>query len=197
MKNKIVVILLIILFIGLSFYLYPKIFDKKKVEEIVIDKTEEISAESNIIKDINYTSEDGKGNKYIINAVKGEIDYSNTNIMFLTGVEAIIKLNNSNNIVITSDYGKYNIENFDTIFSKNVISKYLDNKITGEYLDFSLNRNTMIISRNVIYTNPENILEADVVEMNLDTKNTKVFMYKSNEKVNIKSKNWYGDYKKI
>lgn len=197
MKNKIVVILLIILFIGLSFYLYPKIFDKKKVEEIVIDKTEEISAETNIIKDINYTSEDGKGNKYIVNAVKGEIDYSNTNIMFLTDVEATIKLNNSNIIVITSDYGKYNIENFDTIFSKNVISKYLDNKITGEYLDFSLNRNTMIISRNVIYTNPENILEADVVEMNLDTKNTKVFMYKSNEKVNIKSKNWYGDYKKI
>jgi len=197
MKNKIVVILLIILFIGLSFYLYPKIFDKKKVEEIVIIETEEISAESNIIKDINYTSDDGKGNKYIINAVKGEIDYSNTNIMFLTDVEATIKLNNSNNIVITSDYGKYNTENFDTIFSKNVISKYLDNKITGEYLDFSLNRNTMIMSKNVIYTNPENILKADVIEMNLDTKNTKVFMYKSNEKVNIKSKNWYGDYKKI
>lgn len=197
MKNKIVVILLIILFIGLSFYLYPKIFDKKKVEEIVVNETGEISAESNIIKDINYTSDDGKGNKYIINAVKGEIDYSNTNIMFLTDVKATIKLNNSNNIVITSDYGKYNIENFDTIFSKNVISKYLDNKITGEYLDFSLNRNTMIMSRNVIYSNPENILEADVIEMNLDTKNTKVFMYKSNEKVNIKSKNWYGDYKKI
>ena len=197
MKNKIVVILLIILFIGLSFYLYPKIFDKKKVEEIVIIETEEISAESNIIKDINYTSDDGKGNKYIINAVKGEIDYSNTNIMFLTDVKATIKLNNSNNIVITSDYGKYNIENFDTIFSKNVISKYLDNKITGEYLDFSLNRNTMIMSKNVIYTNPENILKADVIEMNLDTKNTKVFMYKNNEKVNIKSKNWYGDYKKI
>jgi len=197
MKNKIAVILLIILFISLSFYLYPKIFDKKKVEEIVVNEAEEISAESNIIKDINYISEDGKGNKYIINAVKGEIDYSNTNIMFLTDVEATIKLNNSNNIVITSDYGKYNIENFDTIFSKNVISKYLDNKIIGEYLDFSLNRNTMIMSRNVIYTNPENILEADVIEMNLDTKNTKVFMYKSNEKVNIKSKNWYGDYKKI
>ena len=97
--------------------------------------------------------------------LEGEIDYSNnSDIMFLTDVKATIKLvKNSNNIVITSDYGKYNIENYDTIFSKNVISKYLDNKITGEYLDFSLNRNTMIISRNVIYTNPENILEADVI----------------------------------
>lgn len=188
MKNKIVVILLIILFIGLSFYLYPKIFVKKKVEEIVIIETEEISAESNIIKDINYTSDDGKGNKYIINAVKGEIDYSNTNIMFLTDVKATIKLNNSNNIVITSDYGKYNIENFDTIFSKNVISNYLDNKITGEYLDFSIKRNSMIISKQVVYTNLENILKADIVEIDIDTKDTKIFMFKNNEKVNIKNR---------
>ena len=65
----------------------------------------------------------------------------------------------------------------------------MDNKITGEYLDFSLNRNSMIISRNVIYSNFENILEADVVEMDLNTKDTKVFMYKDNEKVNIKNKN--------
>ena len=53
---------------------------------------------------------------------------------------------------ITSDYGKYNTNNFDTIFSKNVIINYIDNKITGEYLDFSMKK-TMIISRNVIYTN--------------------------------------------
>ena len=99
------------------------------------------------------------------------------------------RLNNSNNIYITSDFGKYNIENFDTIFSKNVISKYLDNKITGEYLDFSLNRNSIIISRNVVYSNFENILESDVIEMDLNTKDTKVFMYKDNEKVNIKNKN--------
>jgi hypothetical protein len=47
----------------------------------------------------------------------------------------------------------------------------------------------MIISRNVIYTNLENILKADVIEMNVQTKDTKIFMYKNNEKVNIKSKN--------
>ena len=47
----------------------------------------------------------------------------------------------------------------------------------------------MIISRNVIYSNFENILEADVVEMDLSTKDTKVCMYKENEKVNIKNKN--------
>ena len=43
--------------------------------------------------------------------------------------------------------------------------KYLDNTITSDYLDFSLKRNTMIISRNVIYTNSDNILKSDVVEI--------------------------------
>ena len=84
-------------------------------------------------------------------------------------------------ITIVSDYGKYNSENFDTIFSKNLIINYLDNKISGEYLDFSLKRNSMIISKNVIYSNLENILTADVIEMNIKTKDTKIYMY-DNEK---------------
>ena len=65
----------------------------------------------------------------------------------------------------------------------------MENQITGEYLDFSFDRNSLIISRNVIYTNEENILNADVIEMDINTKDTKVFMYSANEKVNIKSKN--------
>ena len=88
-----------------------------------------------------------------------------------------------------SDFGKYNSVNFDTIFSKNLIIDYLDNKITGEYLDFSLERNSMIISKNVIFNNFNNILRADVVELDIKTKDTKIFMYEEKKKVNIKSKN--------
>ena len=48
----------------------------------------------------------------------------------------------------------------------------------------------MIISKNVIYTNKENILKADVIEVEIDTKNTKIFMYEKDKKVNIKNKNY-------
>ena len=143
---------------------------------------------SNIIENVKYQSTDAKGNKYIINALTGEIDYANSNIIYLTDVKSLITLKNSEIITITSSYGKYNAANFDTIFSKNVIVKYLDNKIIGEYLDFSMDRNTMIVSQNVIYTNLENILKADVIEMNIETKDTKIFMYEKEKKVNIKSK---------
>ena len=47
----------------------------------------------------------------------------------------------------------------------------------------------MVISRNVVYTNLENILKTDVLEIDINTKNTKIFMYDNKQKVNIKSKN--------
>ena len=47
----------------------------------------------------------------------------------------------------------------------------------------------MVISRNVVYKNLENILTADVVEINIKTKDTKIFMYEKNKKVKVKSKN--------
>ena len=190
MKKKIIKIFLILFFIVILALIYSYIFKKDKiVEKSNIDSIEESAPyNSNIIKNVNYASKDAKGNEYII-ASEGEIDYSNNNVIYLTKVRALIKLSDNNNIKITSDYGRYNSNNFDTVFSKNVIVNYLDNKITGEYLDFSINRNSMFISRNVIYTNLENILKGDVVEIDIETKDTKISMYESNKKVNIKSKN--------
>ena len=104
-------------------------------------------------------------------------------------MRALIKLKNSEIIKITSDYGKYNTTNYDTIFSKNVEINYLENQINSEYLDFSIKRNSMIISKNVIYNNLENVMTADVIEINIETKDTKIFMYEDEKKVNIKNKN--------
>ena len=47
----------------------------------------------------------------------------------------------------------------------------------------------MIISKNVTYTNLNNTLEADVIELNIKTKDTKIFMHEKEKKVTIKSKN--------
>jgi len=176
-------LLIVILFIYLKF---------SKKTEIILQEPEtqeEINYTSNIIKDVNYTTKDIDGNEYSITALEGEIDYNNSNILFLTKVEAFIKLKNDEIITIQSDYGKYNSDNFDTIFSKNVIIEYLNNKINGGYLDFSLKRNSMIISKNITYTNLNNTLEADVIELNIKTKDTKIFMHEKGKKVIIKNKN--------
>ena len=147
MNNKYLRIsfLILIVFIFIFFF-YQKIF--KKDEKIISETTlieKDNTYNSNIIKDVRYTSRDVKGNEYVITASEGEIDFSNSNIIFLTDVYATITLKNSNLLTISSSYGKYNSNNLDTIFSKNVIINYLDNKITGDYLDFSPRRNYMIV----------------------------------------------------
>ena len=175
------ILVLTVIFIPIYYKFY------KDTESSALPTNEEnIDSNSNIIENVSYTTKDGKGNEYLINAFKAEIDFSAPNILYLTKVDALVKLNNSEDILITSDYGKYNSENFDTIFSKNVIIKYLDNKITGEYLDFSIKRDSLIMTRNIVYTNIENILQADVLELDIDTKNTKIYMYETENKVNIK-----------
>ena len=170
------------------FFIFIKFYKNDKIK-IVENSIEDPVYNSNIIKDVEYTTKDKDGNEYFIKAAEGEIDFTDSNIIYLTDVYALIKLENSESVTIFSDYGKYNSVNYDTIFTKNVIINYLDNKINSEYLDFSLERNLMNISKNVIYNNSENILKADVVEINIKTKDTKIFMYEQKKKVKINSKN--------
>ena len=191
-KKKILKIYFIIFIIIFSILVtYFKYFKKN---EIVTNKNLEISEKnfvnSNIIKDIKYSSTDLQGNEYIILAEEGEIDLNNTDIIFLKNVNAFIKIfKNKETITISSNYGKYNTASYDTIFSKNVKIDYIKNKITSNYLDFSMANNLLIISKNVVYTNQENILKADVIKLNIITKDTKIFMHNSKDQVSIEGMN--------
>ena len=189
LKGRGKIAFIILIFITLLLLAYSKFFKEEEALQIE-PKTEEGEVySSNIIKNVKYITKDAEGNEYTITASEAEIDYTNSNILYLTNVSALIKLFNLESISINSEYGKYDSENFDTIFSKNVIINYLDNNITGEYLDFSLNRNSMLISRKVVYTSLENILRADAIELNIKTKDAKIFMYEEQKKVNIRNNN--------
>ena len=197
MKKKIILgTSFIIVVFSILYFFYTKSNYKKNFIETekknLIDKeniklAEEKIESSNIIEDVSYSAKDAKGNEYFLKASEGTIDQNDSNFIFLKSVKAIINLKNYKLIEISSDFGKYNINNYDTIFSKNVIISYLDNIITGDYLDFSWDKNLMIISRNVILKNSKNSLKADVIEVNFETRNTKIFMYEDQKKVNIKS----------
>lgn len=204
MKNKIFKIFFIFFFPVILLTGYFKFIkdntsvDNDKLNEATNVAIEDDSNNSNIIKNIKHVSKDLKGNEYIVEALEGEINLSNTDIMYLKDVTATIKIKDDRDIVlITSNFAQYNIQSYDTIFSENVIVNYSENKMTGEYLDFSLINNLLTISENVIYTNNENILKADIAEMNIKSKDTKIFMFENYKKINIQSKNYNGNNKKI
>ena len=182
-------------FFFILFFLY---FKSNQEEKIVEKKIEPIENENqkdldekiesfNTIEDVSYSAKDIKGNEYFLKASEGTIDQNENNFIFLKYVNATIKLKDYRLIEISSDFGKYNIKNYDTIFSKNVIITYLNNKITGDYLDFSLDKNLMIISRNVVMRSEKSSLKADVIEMDIKKRDFKIFMYEDSKKVNIKT----------
>ncbi len=198
MKRKIILSTsLLIFFFTFLIFLYTKLsndknlIEKKKVEKLVENENIEILNEKieslNIIEDVSYSAKDIRGNEYFLKAQEGTIDQNESNFIFLKSVKAIINLKDYKLIEISSDFGKYDINNYDTIFSKNVIITYLDNTITGDYLDFSWEKNLMLVSRDVILENNKNLLQADVIEMDIEKRDIKIFMYEDSKKVNIKT----------
>ena len=169
---------LVIVIISLWFYLkyFTKNFEDVKDIPIIEKVDENLNNDSTYINDINYVSTDVRGNKYKITAKLAEIKIQNSDVMFLTDVIAFIFIKDKDVVKITSNFGKYNSKNYDTIFSENVIVIYPGHKITGEYLDFSFLTNLGIFTTNVIYNGEKTNLFADKIEMNLTTKDTKIFM---------------------
>jgi len=188
-KKTVIQVLLIFLIFLISLTFYLKYFynnletvkESSAIEKVAINQ----NSSSTYIDNINYTSSDAKGNRYQITAEKAEIKIRNSDIMFLNNVIAYIFIKDSDTVKITSNFGKYNSKNYDTIFSENVIVFYPGHRITGEYLDFSFLNNLGKFSTNVIYNGDKTNLFADKIEMNLTTKDTKIFMNNTNKKVLI------------
>jgi len=141
MKKKIFIqLFLFSLFLFLSIFFFYKYFIKEPqiIKKNIPDKNLHTKIfEKNLITNLRYFSIDDKGNKYEITSKFGEIGTNNSDIILMTNVKAIIDIYNSDPIIITSNSAKYNIKNYDTNFTKNILVKYTDNKLNAENLDLS------------------------------------------------------------
>jgi LPS export ABC transporter protein LptC len=183
-------LLLIILFtiVFSTFFLY---FNKKEnlkssnlpiVEEknsLIDDKT------GTLIKDISYSFSDSAGNYYELLSDVGKVDINNSEKIFMTNVVATIYLVNSSPVKITSKHANYNKINHETSFFENVKVTHLIHKATSENLDISFKDNIASMYNNILYNKPGTKLKADRLEIDLITKNSKIFMDNKTEKIKI------------
>jgi len=149
-----------------------KILDKKK---------------SNLIYNIEYISEFKDGNFYIISSEYGELIYDEPDLIKMKKVTAIINLNNSNPITIFADNADYNNVSYNTSFYENVIMSYNEHSINSDNLDLLFKKNLATLSNNIIYKSLDTKLQADKMEINLITKNSKIFMNNNSDTVKIVS----------
>ena len=192
MYKKILIqfLLLITIFIIVfsTFFLYFNKKENLKVSNLPIgeEKKSVIDDETGtLIKDIKYSFYDTSGNYYELLSEVGKVDINNSDKIFMTDVVATIYLVDSSPIKITSKYANYNKINHETSFFENVKVTHLIHKATSENLDISFNDNLASMYNNIVYNKPGTNLKADRLEIDLITKNTKIFMDNKTEKIKI------------
>lgn len=183
-------LLLITIFIIVfsTFFLYFNKKEKLEASNLPITKEKEslIDDETGtLIKDINYSFYDSAGNYYELLSEVGKVDINNSDKIFMTNVVATIYLVDSSPVKITSKYANYNKINHETSFFENVKVTHLIHKATSENLDISFNDNLASMYNNIVYNKPGTNLKADRLEIDLITKNSKIFMDNKTEKIKI------------
>jgi len=183
MNKKIIVqIFLILTLLSIIFFFYYKYFFLKKNTIATINQnqnTKIINTENNLIKNLEYLSTDENGNKYLITAEYGEFDIKEQGTILMTNVVAKIDFLKQDTVNLTSDFAKYDTLSLDTNFKKNVILHYGEHKINSDNIDLSFKENFAWVYNNIVYKSSTNQLFADKLEIDLLTKDSKIFMYGS------------------
>ena len=196
MRAKIAIQLLLILTVLLITFFIVKY--NYKSANTVTNKSLKVESKNqnrsqNLIRNIKYTSNNTSGNFYEIKADTGISKIDRSDEMYLTNVTGIIVLENGEKVNLKSDFANFNSNTLETTFFENVIVKRADETVLGDYLYFVLNdtkteyKNLLKVKDNVLILKPGYNLKADTLEIDLVTKNSKIFMHESDKKVQIKS----------
>ena len=124
----------------------------------------------NVVKDIEYLTTDKSGNKYKILATSGRTNSNNKNILDLDNVRGVITSKKNSTVYIVSDFAEYNSSDLQSNFYKNVIINYEDKEITCDYFDVDMQTNIAIAYNNVVVTDPQSIMKAGKIILNIETK---------------------------
>ena len=198
MLKKIILQVFLLIFIFTICVIFFKTYFKKenKIEKIVPkeNKPNEIKDESNkskvnLIYDVVYKSNNESGNNYVILSKISELPKKDSDLVLMKGVEATINIENSSPVTIFSDRAIFNKVTYDTDFSENVLIIYDDHYITSNNLDLFFQKNLAIISNEIIYKNLNTTLQADMIEIDMLSKKSKIFMKDDKKKIKISTSN--------
>ena len=114
----------------------------------------------------------------------------------MTNVLGTITFKEGNDIIITSDFANFNNKTYETTFIENVKIVRTNEVVTGDELYLVLDatdnelkinpkkkQNLLLMTGNVFFEKPGYNLKTDIVEIDLITKNSKIYMKDELKKV--------------
>jgi len=175
------------------FYIYDKYFQKKLISKYnTIIKQNLINPnpnnlndnnQNNIIKNLKYEVNLRDNSRYTIDSEFSELVFINDEeIINMKKVSATYLDANNIPITIKSEMATYNTLTNNTFFEKNVLINYLDHSIESEKLLFDFLNNEATIFDSVVYKNKNNSIITDNIQINLISKDIKLYMDNPNNK---------------
>ena len=116
------------------------------------------------------------------------LDSNRHDIIYMNIVEASLIYLNNEKLIIYSKEAIFNKENFKTTFSKDVKLIYLEQMLKSDNLEFLIDKNIAIFKDNVKYYNHDISAFADIININLLTKEIDI-KSKNQKKIKIKKNN--------
>jgi len=193
-KKIIIQLFLLLTLVTITIFVFFFYFKEKEIlkeNNIQMQKITELKINeetASLMKNMNYSFSDLNGNNYEILSEFGKVDINDPDKIFMTNVLATIHLKNESPIKIVSKFANYNKNDHETKFFENVKIMYKIHKVTSQNLNLSFKSNLVTMYNKIIYTKPGTKLFADQLQIDLLTKNSKIFMNNKFEKIKIINK---------
>ena len=202
MQIFLVIFLFFLILFTFIFFYEPNEINKpfKTLKNSEVNNIVSSSEEQSMIENLEYTSSNNNGDVFELYADYGEPSVEDPDLMFLKNVRAKIIFVDKNNINLISDFANFNTKTFETFFINNVQITRMDEIVTGNELylvlenkidlqkDKKKEQNLLRMSHNIFFQKPGYNLKADILEIDLTTKNLKIFMNDKIRKVTANSK---------
>ena len=191
LKIQLGIFVLIVVLFSYFYYSVSKEdnIDKQNLSLSNLDTKEVNENFSNKISDIRYKSSDKTGNQYEISSASGESEIDNPEVLNLVDVEGKISILNKETVLIYSDFAKYDKDSLNTHFYGNVRLIYGNHNINSDDLFLNFFDKQTLVKNNIYYTDQQNKLFADIIEIDLMTKISKVYMLEKQKKILVEIKN--------
>jgi len=177
-----------IILIFATYFLYPEFKKKKFVveKEILEDESaKDIDSKSNTFSNVEYKGIYNIDKPYVIQSEKAHILKGAPDVIYMENMKVTLHMADGKIVIITSNKGSYNKQNYNIFFQENV--KAVDGRTTirAENLDLVSTEDYASVYNEVTLDNDEGLLSADKVNYDFNTELYKITMF-DKKKVKVK-----------
>ena len=184
---QITLVFLGLLLILLTYFLYPKVKERKFIEEksIIKEESKVAGTKDNYFENVEYKGLYKINNQFVVKSEEAIISNEEPDIVNMTNMRVVIEMQDGRSIVITSDKGIYNKRTYDCYFVDNVKATDEKTVLLSDNIDLLATQDAASVYNNVIITSKKGSLVADKVDYDFETKYYKVSMF-DDKRVKVK-----------